>query len=142
MELSLSVGILLLCVDLPFPCRSVALPFGSFEAVLADPANADLAAELSAIQKQLEAVVAAKGGSATPLSGSSNGNGNGNGNGAAVRNGTAAAAAVAAAASSESVSPVTLLTAARELVQNQLKPPAGAQQVCCWQCAPCCLVPV
>eukprot|EP00775_Hariotina_reticulata_P004810 gene4810-5058_t len=37
--------------------RSVALPFGSFEAVLADPTNADLAAELSGIQQQLEAVL-------------------------------------------------------------------------------------
>lgn len=97
--------------------RSIALPFGTFEAVLTDPANAAVAAELQQIQQQLAA--------AAKQAGSSSIGSNG---------GAAAAVAAAAAAAGGSngggqASPVALLARARELVDTQLKPPEGMQQV-------------
>lgn len=103
--------------------RSVALPFGTFEAVLADSANAEVAAELSLIEQQLE--VAARAVS------SSNGNGrhSSNGNGKSSSNGDAASA-------------MALLTRARELVTCELKPPAGMQQVRMYLAWLLCAVPM
>lgn len=95
--------------------RSVALPFGTFEAVLTDPANAAVAAELQQIQQQLQASAKQAG------AGSSIG---GNGSAAAV-----VAAAVAVGSSAGQLSPVALLARARELVTSQLQPPEGMQQV-------------
>jgi hypothetical protein len=96
--------------------RSVALPFGTFEAVLTDPSNAAVAAELQQIQQQLAA--AAKQAGAGSIS--SNG-----GAAAAV-----AAAAVAAGSNGGGQwSPVAGLARARQLVETQLKAPEGMQQV-------------
>jgi hypothetical protein len=99
--------------------RSVALPFGTFEAVLTDPANAAVAAELQQIQQQL-AAAAKQAGSGSSSSIGSNG-------------GAAAAVAVAVVAAGSNgggqSSPVALLARARELVDSQLKAPEGMQQV-------------
>jgi hypothetical protein len=95
--------------------RSVALPFGTFEAVLTDPANAAVAAELQQIQQQLQASAKQAG------AGSSIGS---NGSAAAV-----VVAAVAAGNNAGQLSPVALLARARELVTSQLQPPEGMQQV-------------
>lgn len=80
--------------------KSVALPFGTFEAVLADSANADLAAEIAQIERQL---------ATAPGASSSDGRSG---------NGISHAGNVAA-----------LLARARELVESELKPPVGMQQV-------------
>jgi alpha-glucan,water dikinase len=95
--------------------RSIALPFGTFEAVLTDPTNAGVAAELQQIQRKLSGF--AKQGGAGSSSGT-------NGGGAA-----AAAAAAVAAGSSGGETPVALLARARALVNTELKPPQLMQQV-------------
>lgn len=98
--------------------RSVALPFGTFEAVLCDPSNAAVVAELKQIAQQLSAAAKQQG----PGGSSSNGS-----SAAAV-----AAAAVAAGSNGSSggqQSPVVLLARARELVTTQLQAPEGMQQV-------------
>lgn len=111
--------------------KSIALPFGTFEAVLTDPANAEVASELQQIQQQLSAV-AKKAGSSGSNGGSSIGS---NGSAAAV-----AAAAVAAGSNGVGeTSPVALLARARELVNTQLQPPEGMQQVCYVFGLLCCL---
>lgn len=88
--------------------RSVALPFGTFEAVLADPVNAEVAAELASLEVQLAAAAKQHAGGASSKNGGST---------AGVSNGDGTA------------SPVALLGRARELVEKQLKPPASMQQV-------------
>lgn len=112
--------------------RSIALPFGTFEAVLTDPANEAVAAQLQVIQQQLSA--------AAGKSGSSRGGGGRGGGGRAGGDGGSAAAAAAAAVgsngSSGEASPVALLARARDLVNKQLKAPEGMQQVgdmCVWR---------
>lgn len=92
--------------------RSVALPFGTFEAVLADEANADVAAELQLIEEHLEVAAAA----ATAANGTSSSNGYGG----SSSNGSGTA---------DVASAVALLARARELVTTELKPPPGMQQV-------------
>lgn len=103
--------------------RSIALPFGTFEAVLTDPANKDVAAQLRAIQQQLSALAAGKSGSSR--GGGSRAAGGSDGGSAAA----AAAAAVGSNGSSGEASPVALLARARDLVNTQLKAPEGMQQV-------------
>lgn len=94
--------------------RSIALPFGTFEAVLTDPANAAVAAELQQIQAKLSTFAKQTG------AGSSGSNG-----GAAA----VAAAAMVAGSNGGEMSPVALLARARELVNTQLRPPQRMQQV-------------
>ena len=87
-------------IDVP---RSVAIPFGSFEAALADPSNAAAAARLEAVLRRLDAAAAAAGsGGGDDVSSS----GNGSGSGSALLH-------------SE------LLAEAREVVATALAPPAG-----------------
>jgi hypothetical protein len=93
--------------------RSVALPFGTFEAVLADPVNAAVAQQLAAIDSQLAGIAGSKTKGDAAAAAAVNGGSNG------------AAAGVAGGA----VSAVALLARARELVEKQLKPPADMQQV-------------
>lgn len=100
--------------------RSVALPFGTFEAVLADPANADVARQLREIEGQLAAAAAAAKAAAAGSSNGHSSNGHSsNGNGS---NGH----------SSSKEQPVVLLARARELVERHLQAPEGAQQVGRW----------
>lgn len=98
--------------------RSIALPFGTFEAVLTDPANEAVAAQLQAIQQQLSA--------AAGKSGSRGGDRAGGDGGSAA---AAAVAAVGSNGSSGEASPVALLARARDLVNTQLEAPEGMQQV-------------
>lgn len=92
--------------------RSVALPYGSLEAVLAHPANAAAAARLAQLQTALAAAAdATQHGSGSGSSSSSNGSGNGS---AAGRD---AARSLAAA-----------LEEARSIVAHDLVPPPGLQK--------------
>lgn len=93
--------------------RSVALPFGTFETVLADPVNADVAQQLAAIAAQLAGIAGSKAKGSAAAAAAANGGSNG----------------AAAGVDGGAVSAVALLARARELVENQLKPPAGMQQV-------------
>lgn len=97
--------------------KSVALPLGTFEAVLADPANAEVAAEIAQIEQQLQ-LVAEKGSALGGNGASSNGS-------SSSSNGSGEVAA----------SPTALLARARELVETKLLPPAGMQQVRVSACA-------
>ncbi|WIA21598.1 hypothetical protein OEZ85_000786 [Tetradesmus obliquus] len=93
--------------------RSVALPFGTFETVLADPVNADVAQQLAAIDAQLAGIAGSKAKGSAAAAAAANGGSNG----------------AAAGVDGGAVSAVALLARARELVENQLKPPAGMQQL-------------
>jgi hypothetical protein len=95
--------------------RSVALPFGTFEAVLSDPVNAEVAEQLAGIDAQLAGIAGSKS----------------NGDAAAVAAAAANSGSNGAAAGVDggAVSAVALLARAREVVEKQLKPPAGMQQV-------------
>lgn len=98
--------------------RSIALPFGTFEAVLTDPANAAVAAELQSIQQKLS--MSAK----QPGTSSSSGS-----NGGAAAAAAAAVAAGSNGSSSGGETPVALLARARELVNTQVQPPQRMQEV-------------
>jgi hypothetical protein len=96
--------------------RSVALPFGTFEAALADPVNADVAQQLAGIDSQLAGLAGSKAeGSKDAAAAAAAMNGASNGAAAGVDGGAVSSAA--------------LLARARELVEKQLKPPASMQQV-------------
>jgi hypothetical protein len=98
--------------------RSVALPFGTFEAALADPVNADVAQQLAGIDLQLAGLANSKAdGSKDAAAAAAAAAANGGANGAA------------AGMDGVAVSAVALLARARELVEKEMKPPAGMQQV-------------
>jgi hypothetical protein len=97
--------------------RSVALPFGTFEAALADPVNADVAQQLAGIDSQLAGLAGSKAESSSDAAAAAAAAMNGASNGAAT------------VVDGGAVSAVALLARARELVEKQLKPPAGMQQV-------------
>jgi hypothetical protein len=97
--------------------RSVALPFGTFEAALADPVNADVAHQLAGIDSQLAGLAGSKADGSEDAAAAATAAMNGASNGAA------------AGVDGSAVSAVALLARARELVEKQLKPPAGMQQV-------------
>lgn len=100
--------------------RSVALPFGTFEAVLSDPANAAVAAELQQLQRQLTGAT---------KQGKSSSNGKSATAGSNGSNGKSSNGVSAATAAQQQLSPVALLSRARELVTGQLKAPEGMQKV-------------